>query len=420
MHRPTVSPPPAADSTGRLSLRDSDKRPRPTRSARFLVPRLFAVGALAAALAGCEKAEEIQHYRALKPEVLLKTYYGQSAPQNFDKPAAAKDRLLAAMVPHGSQLWFFKLVGPSETVTQQNVSFATFLASIRFADAADAPPEWTLPNDWRQQPGAGGRFATLTIGADSKPLELTVTVLPKPAEAEDQFVLSNVNRWRGQMGLRPIGKDQLAQETHQTKIGGELATIVGLVGRFQTGGMGRPPFAAGSSESLPAGHPPVESPASEPPAAEQPAADAPTFDAPSLWQPGQTDNLRKAAFVVRDGSRMVEIKVVALPSFAGDLLANVNRWRGQIHLPDTTQNELAPTVKQLPLGDVPGNYVELRGPADASPRETILAVMAARGDKIWFLTLKGDSDLAEREKPRFESFVKSVRFGPPAKPAGGD
>jgi hypothetical protein len=43
-------------------------------------------------------------------------------------------------------------------------------------------------------------------------------------------------------------------------------------------------------------------------------------------------------------------------------------------------------------------------------RQAILGVMAAAGGRLWFIKLKGDHDLAAREKPRFEAFVKSLKL----------
>ena len=39
-----------------------------------------------------------------------------------------------------------------------------------------------------------------------------------------------------------------------------------------------------------------------------------------------------------------------------------------------------------------------------------LGVILPHGAKTWFVKLQGDSALAEREKPNFEAFVKSIRF----------
>jgi len=120
--------------------------------------------------------------------------------------------------------------------------------------------------------------------------------------------------------------------------------------------------------------------------------------------------MRRAAFIVRDGEREVEITVIDLAPAVGEVLPNVNRWRGQVRLPPTTQAEIDRDIKKLKLGDIEADYVQLVGPAKAKPRETILAAIALAKGKAWFFKLKGDAELAQRERERFEAFVKSVRF----------
>jgi hypothetical protein len=361
--------------------------------------------ALLAALAGCNPTEKVERYQVEKPDILAEKYFPESAATRA-ATSTGPDRMLAAIVPHGSQFWFFKLAGPADAVAGQGKGFLRFMLSVHFAAGAESPPEWTLPEGWTRQPGNQIRYATLEIDPGPPPLEVSVTTLEKPPEedAAAEAVLRNVNRWRGQMGLAPITKDHLAEETKPLKVGGEMGTFVNLKGKLGKGGMG-PPFAGGS---LPPGHP--ELPPDHP---EKPPADAPaelTFKTPDGWQPGKLNAMRKAAFVVTDGSEKIEITVVALPPFAGDLLPNVNRWRGQVHLPETTADELTRQAKPISIDGVTGSYIELTGPPEPAPQQAIFGAMAAAGDRVWFATLRGDAKLAEREKPKFESFLKSIKF----------
>ena len=48
----------------------------------------------------------------------------------------------------------------------------------------------------------------------------------------------NVNRWRGQLQLPPIGADALAGESVQVPLDGATATVVDLLGTSAGGGMG--------------------------------------------------------------------------------------------------------------------------------------------------------------------------------------
>ncbi len=92
------------------------------------------------------------------------------------------------------------------------------------------------------------------------------------------------------------------------------------------------------------------------------------------------------------------------------MLANVNRWRGQLNLDEVAASALAKLVKPISVGGAAGSYVQLTGPADAKPQQTILGVIAPHGEQVWFIKLQGDAPLAERERERFEAFVKSIKF----------
>lgn len=135
-----------------------------------------------------------------------------------------------------------------------------------------------------------------------------------------------------------------------------------------------------------------------------------TCETPPGWTATPASGMRKLAFEVRDGERSVEVTAIDLAASAGGLLPNVNRWRQQIQLGETTQEELDQAVTRIPLAGGEGQYVELQAPEDASPRQATLGVVVIREDRAWFFKLSGDADLALREKERFQAFVKSVQF----------
>lgn len=138
-----------------------------------------------------------------------------------------------------------------------------------------------------------------------------------------------------------------------------------------------------------------------------------TYDLPEGWTLGKVGGMRKAAFVIQDGDRQVEVTAIDLVARGGDLLANVNRWRGQIQLGEIDQAELDKSLRRIQVDDVQGDYVELLGPEGTESRQAILAVSALRDGKTWFFKLSGDAELAQREKEHFEQFVNSVRFEVP-------
>ena len=174
---------------------------------------------------------------------------GKSTPADTDaretEPAAARseaDGMLAAIVPKDRQVWFFKLNGPAEAVAKERDAFRTFIESVHF-DGEQVL--YTPPEDWRREPGAAMRYETFRISSAGQPLELAVTTLVKPPGDAEKYLLDNVNRWRGQLGLAPIEKAQLADQTSTVQLaGGQAATLVDLVGKLQAG-RNAPPFAPG-------------------------------------------------------------------------------------------------------------------------------------------------------------------------------
>ena len=231
-------------------------------------------------------------------------------------------------------------------------------------------------------------------------MELTVTSLSIQGNL-DEYVLSNVNRWRGQMQLSPISADQLSDQSEQIELVAERAIMVNLVGSMSAGGTSRPPFASGA------------------PFGAAPPRDSVyiSYDKPPSWKPSKLESSRgritvryRAAFHVEEGSKRVEITVNDMPGMAGGALMNVNRWRGQLGLGPIAQSELDEQTQDIPVDDVRGQYIEIIGQEEADKRESILAVIIEYEGTAWFFKLMGDAVLVDREKERFESFVRSVKF----------
>src|SRR6185295_453240 len=136
-------------------------------------------------------------------------------------------RLIAAIFPQGEKSWVFKLQGPESEVSLRTDAFTDFVRSVHFDAKADPPVTWKLPDGWRRDAERPDRFATLRLGAKDDALELTVSQLTGPAASN---ILANVNRWRGQLGLRPIADAALVQVTKKLTVEGNEAVIVDMAG----------------------------------------------------------------------------------------------------------------------------------------------------------------------------------------------
>ncbi len=155
----------------------------------------FALFAACMMAIGCRRAEQIEAYTVPK-----ETVPKEAVQKVVPAPAAseATDRMLAAVLPEGERAWFFKVNGPLAEIDSRADQIGEFLSSVQPA-AGKPHPDWKLPEGWQEQPASGMRAATLVIPAAAKPLELSVTVLPWSGAPGE--LLSNVNRWRGQLQL---------------------------------------------------------------------------------------------------------------------------------------------------------------------------------------------------------------------------
>jgi hypothetical protein len=354
--------------------------------------------ALLAIAAGCRPQDQIAKYTVPKPELIDPTLASTS-------PAEARpQQMLGAIVLLPEAGWFFKLTGDPVEVGKVSEPFIDFVTSVKFTQGRTPEPQWVLPEGWKALPGNDFRFATIEIRASdaaSKPLELAVSSLGMSAadQADSQnYILKNVNRWRGQLGLREIELAELATETKVIDVDGRPCTLVNIKGQATGSGMMAGPFAGGGGSFAGGGMPPGQ-------ATDQGSQQAEAkldFTTPDGWTPIPPRTFGLAAFSVGEGEKQAEITV---SSAGGELLANVNRWRGQIGLPPVSDAGLAEITKQTDTLGVKGSLVELVG-----PEKTILGVAATAGGNQYFVKLTGDNETAQAQKANFEAFVKSLQL----------
>ncbi|MCI0358738.1 MAG: hypothetical protein L0211_09675 [Planctomycetaceae bacterium] len=356
--------------------------------------RPFA-GLLAVALfaAGCRPHDEIARYTVPKPELIDPTLV---------RAAAEERQMLGAIVLVDKAGWFFKLTGAKAQVGPLWDPFVSFVKDISF-EGRPAEPKWKLPPGWKEQPGNEFRFATLVIPSDGKALELTVTTLELGEVSEVDYLLANINRWRGQIGLDELKASDLATESITTKVGGYPCTLVNMVGTG-SGAMPAGPFAGGPFASGSAPFASADGPSTPRPSS---SADQPTWTRPDGWTEIPPKAFGIAAFSVGEDPKKVEI---TLSSAGGDWTANVNRWRGQLSLSPVGPAEIAKEVQQIDVLGVKGNYIQLTGASKEGEPMTLFGVAATVDGTQYFIKLTGNPELAQREKANFEAFVKSLKF----------
>jgi hypothetical protein len=318
---------------------------------------LPVLGLALLALVGCEK-DEIRTYTVDRVQ------------------RSSTVRLVAAIIPHGEEMWFFKLLGRSDAVDEYNGGFVDFVRSVRFPDKGGRPIEWKVPEGWAKEGPAEMRYATFHPAGKGRPPELTVFRLPRSP------VLQNVNRWRElDLGLPNLTQKELAgvTQTFVLEDGNTKVTVVDMAGPGPRKGRGGPR--------------PVRGPL--------------TYRAPKGWTSTGARMGVVASFRVAEGDQGVVVTISELGANPGPLLDNVNRWRGQVGLkplsPDEFRKETIPTVE---VGRATGKYVDLTGPE----RRRMLVAFVTHGGSTWFFKMLGPAEAVGKHKAEFEGFLKSVKF----------
>ena len=310
------------------------------------------------------------------------------------------------------------------------------------APAAAAQPTlaWKLPTGWEEVPPGEMRLASFSVKKDGK--QADVSIIPLPGLAGDD--LSNVNRWRGQVGQPAVTQEELAKLAEKVEIAGQsgqlfeqagqnpsaneksrilaviqrregVAWFYKMIGDDTLVAQQKPAFieflksvqfqAPTGQAALPPSHPPVGGTAMQPPTA--PSGDKPDWKVPAGWQEVAPGQMQLAKFVAAgDGGAKAETSVAMIPGDGGGPLANVNRWRKQIGLGPIEAGDLPKQTSTLDVGASKATVLDV---TSSDKKKRLLAASVPRGNGTWFYKLMGDETVVAREKEAFLQFVKSAK-----------
>ena len=159
------------------------------------------------------------------------------------------------------------------------------------------------------------------------------------------------------------------------------------------------------------GIPPVNSSAAPAPASGPTASGADlSWTAPAAWQTRPASAMRKATFIITGASadEQAELAVTAFPGDVGGLLANVNRWRGQLQLPPVDAAALHSTLTHLDINTLHVELVELVGP-EAPDRKRVLGAIVPVKGSTWFFKLTGPDAFVAGKKADFLGFLQTLK-----------
>jgi hypothetical protein len=284
-----------------------------------------------------------------------------------------------------------------------------------------APVRWTLPAGWEEKPAAGIRLGSFAVhGGNGGNAEVAITSFPGLVGSE----LDNVNRWRNELALPPVGADDVASEPVTVdSVQGKLFDITGVAARTVVAMLLRngsswfiklrgdtaavaaaKPVFLEFLKSVRFGGAGVEAPLVE---------GASKGNVPAQWVETAPSSpmILKSFSVVGDAGAKADITVSSLLGEGGGVLANLNRWRGQLGQPPAEESQLDGMTEPLATQDGKATLVDIVGTdAKTGQPARLIAAIVPRGDKTWFYKLMGDSNVVEGQKNSFVEFVKTVQY----------
>ncbi len=346
-------------------------------------------------------------------------------------------------------------------VTDYRIPKETPAPPAQAAGAASASGDvnWQAPADWKPQPSDGVRKGSyLVTGAAGAQADMSVTSFPGDVGGD----LANLNRWRGQAQLPPVGEGDLSQAF--TAVNGPagdflVADIAGtsaganagpfrilgaifkqpdqtwffkLAGNSELVESQKPAFVAfiksvevnpgGTTVTalqrpentndlppdargpLPPGHPAIGPNGGD--MANTPVVVASglalTWTAPASWTPRQGSAMRKGTYQISGPEGTADLAITAFPGDVGGNLANVNRWRGQLGLDPVASVEGA-------LEPLSANGLQMLVFDGANQGTRMLGAIVPRDNETWFFKMTGPDALVARSKPDFLAFLRTVK-----------
>jgi hypothetical protein len=119
-----------------------------------------------------------------------------------------------------------------------------------------------------------------------------------------------------------------------------------------------------------------------------------------------------AQFLIQDGDAKAEVNISQLAGEGGGLLANVNRWRGQLGLPQVAQeDDFSKMVSSVDSANGQIQIVDMNGTnaKTGQPARLVGAVVPQNGQS-WFYKLMGDEKIVAAQKEAFIKFIQSANY----------
>ena len=109
--------------------------------------------------------------------------------------------------------------------------------------------------------------------------------------------------------------------------------------------------------------------------------------------------------VSNQAGESLDFSITTFPGQVGGVLANVNRWLGQVGIEPTDEAGLSEYLSDRTIDDKPAKLVIAE-----SDKQALYAAIVFHEGRSWFLKLMGDVGLARAEKENFLGLIDSFAW----------
>jgi hypothetical protein len=360
-----------------------------------------AAGALLISfLAACNR-DETKVYQVPKEDAAPPTQAAQPAPDvtpQMSQPDMGAPTDAAASVPALK----YQLPEGWQEKPASDMRVASFSAPGPGGQSADVSViplpvvgrDMELINMWRSRvqlpatndPDAVEQFEPVAIGAEQGRLFEFVSVQPVMGKGRQRLLVAMLTRDNMSWFFKMTGEDRCA--TSQKKHFLEFLKSVSFVENVppQITNTPAPSTDNGNTESI--------------------------WTVPSAWQsiPPAQFLLAEYSISGANGAK-AEVNVAAMGGEGGGLLANVNRWRGQLGLGALSESDLPQLAPSLEVPGGTATMVDFVGTDSktGAPTRLIGAIVSQNG-QTWFYKMMGDKQVVTQQKDNFTKFIQSANY----------
>jgi hypothetical protein len=285
----------------------------------------------------------------------------------------------------------------------------------KMASASRPEIKFDAPKDWRETSAQMGAGAFHVEGEEGKYADIKVIPLRAGPEIEAQ----SVNMWRENLGLPGLPPDQVKGEpitvggvpahfydfkSEEPKFGGKFKsrTTAAVIEKDETLWFvkmdGEESVVTAQQDAFKDFLKSIRFEEAQAPAT-QVAGGAP-WKAPEGWTQKTAGQMVLAAYQANKNGKTADITVTSFPGDVGGVLANVNRWRGQVGLPPIDAGSLGKETKTVELaGGEKATVVDVTG------QKRLYGLMVPREGKTWFYKMIGDPGVVGAEAQKLVEFA---------------